>query len=63
MQHDNAPAHVSTEDIDVVAARTRGRSTILLDPQPSNSPDCKILDLGMFAEIESLRYEAAPRNV
>ena len=36
---------------------------IQLDPQPANSPDLNVLDLGFFNSIQSLQHEAAPRNV
>ena len=63
MQHDNAPAHVATEDAWAVAAGCRNkRSTITIDAQPPNSPDFNLLDLGMFASLQSLQYDAAPRN-
>lgn len=63
MQHDNAPAHVASDDKEVIEAGIKGRSTILLDPQPPNSPDFNILDIEMFAGIQPIQYEAAPRNV
>ncbi len=64
VQNENAPAHVATDDADVVPAGYRSKRTrITLEVQPPNSPDFYILDLVLFAEIQPLRYQAAPRNV
>ncbi len=63
MQHDNAPAHVPTDYKDVAAAGNKGRNAIKLCAQPPYSPDFNVLDLGMFAGIQSLQYKEAPRNV
>ncbi len=52
MQPDNAPAHIPTDDKELITAGYRSmRTTITLDAQPPNSPDFNILDLGMFVGI------------
>ena len=64
MRHFNAPAHVATDDADVGSAGYGSKRTrITLEAQPPNSPDFNILDLGILAGIQSLQYQAAPRNV
>ena len=55
MQHDNAPAHVATDDADVAAAGYRSNTThITLEAQRPNSPDFNVLYLGLLAVIHSL---------
>jgi len=63
LQHDNAPAHVATDDPDVVRAGDKGRTRIFLTAQPPNSPDFNILDLGFFRAIQSIQYKEAPRTI
>lgn len=63
MEHEYGPAHVQRNDVDVVAAGYRRRTTIVLDAQLPNSPDFNVLDLGMFARMRSMQYKSAPRNV
>ncbi len=60
LQHDNAPAHVPGGDPDIVSAGNCGRTNIDLVPQPPNSPDLNILDLGLFNGLQSLQYKTSP---
>ena len=64
MQHDNAQAHLTKDDADVVAAGYRiKRTRITLEAQPQNSPNFNILDLWLFAGVQPLQYQAVPRKV
>ncbi|KAF0684294.1 hypothetical protein As57867_023647, partial [Aphanomyces stellatus] len=66
LQHDNAKAQVTSTDAGLCAAflscAGRGRS-FSLDPQPPNSPDMNILDLGFFAAIQSLQHRSSARTI
>ncbi len=48
----NASAHVPTDEKDVVAAGSKGRTVIKLCAQPLNIADFNVLDLGIFAGIQ-----------
>ncbi|KAH9145227.1 hypothetical protein AeRB84_010860 [Aphanomyces euteiches] len=60
LQHDNALAHVPIHDPQVQAEfndlkRHHGWSFWIV-PQPPNSPDLNVLDLGFFASIQALQH-------
>ncbi|KAH9095366.1 hypothetical protein LEN26_017857 [Aphanomyces euteiches] len=66
LQHDNAPAHVPWNDVEIMAVfneLTSIGSDFSIAPQPPNSPDTNVLDLGFFASIQSLQYKHVPRSV
>ncbi len=64
MRYNNARNHVATDGMDVIAAGYRSkRASIALKAQPPNSPEFNILDLGLFAGIQSLLYQTDPRNL
>jgi hypothetical protein len=72
IQQDNAPAHPKVDDPfmlgeiaklwdpDHVGVLTPGK--IELYAQPPNSPDCNILDLGLFNAIQSAYWVHSPKN-
>ncbi|KAF0716727.1 Aste57867_2699 [Aphanomyces stellatus] len=66
IQHDNARAHVTPDDKALRrtfdAYKNRGWS-FTLRPQPPNSPDTNILDLGFFAAIQSLQNKKSASNI
>ncbi|ETO83189.1 hypothetical protein F444_02738, partial [Phytophthora nicotianae P1976] len=55
-QQDNAKAHISPFDPDILAAGLEGGWSIRLIFQPPNSPDLNALDLGLFASLQSIQY-------
>ena len=63
MQQDNAPCHVSTDDVDFAEEGQRFRWNIKMMNQPANSPDFNIQGLGFFRGVQSLQYEHGPRTV
>ncbi|ETV90007.1 hypothetical protein H310_15152 [Aphanomyces invadans] len=60
LQHRNARAHVTSMDAQLTTAfdeyGKKGRVFSLV-PQPPNSPDTNILDLGFFAAIQPLQHK------
>lgn len=63
IQQDNAKPHLSEHDEDVVKEGNRDGFKIQLKPQPANSPDFNVLDLGFFNSIQSLQHEASPTSI
>ncbi|RHY41501.1 hypothetical protein DYB38_013685 [Aphanomyces astaci] len=66
LQHDNARAHVTPYDAKLLAAfasYSKSGWTFAIKPQPPNSPDMNILDLGFFAAIQSLQHRTSARTV
>ncbi|RHZ07823.1 hypothetical protein DYB26_012031 [Aphanomyces astaci] len=67
LQHDNARAHVTTPDdaklLAAFASYSTSGWTFAIKPQPPNSPDMKILDLGFFAAIQSLQHRTSARTI
>ncbi len=63
VQQNNAPCHVSVDDVDVAEEGQRFRCNIKTTNQPANSPDYNVLDLGLFRDVQSIRYEQAPKTV
>ncbi|KAF0684706.1 hypothetical protein As57867_023257, partial [Aphanomyces stellatus] len=66
LQHDNALAHVTSADAAlriVFDAQKQQGWSFELAPQPPNSPDTNILDLGFFAAIQSLQHRKSARSI
>ncbi|KAJ0390587.1 hypothetical protein P43SY_010266 [Pythium insidiosum] len=63
LQHDNAKPHVDASDPEVVAALTEGGWDGSIHPQPANSPDFNVLDLGFFASLQSLQHRKKARSI
>lgn len=63
IQQDNAKPHVPPSDAKILREGFRDGWKITLKPQPANSPDFNILDLGFFNSIQSLQHEAAPNTI
>lgn len=63
IQQDNAKTHISVHDPEFVAAATSEGFDIRLTCQPPNSPDTNILDLGLFAALQSLFQKSSPRSL
>ncbi|KAF0705717.1 hypothetical protein AaE_014395 [Aphanomyces astaci] len=66
LQHDNARAHVTPEDAKLKAALDTYKAVgwhMSLAPQPPNSPDTNVLDLGVFAAIQSLQHRKSARTI
>ncbi|ETV68210.1 hypothetical protein H257_15789 [Aphanomyces astaci] len=66
LQHDNARAHVTTSDAKLQESfrqyAVQGWS-FQLAPQPANSPDLNVLDLGFFAALQSLQHRESARTI
>ena len=62
VQHDYTLTHVPTEYPDVVINGDLHCTSIALHSQSAKSLDLIILDLGIFAGIQSLKYKTAPTN-
>jgi len=63
IQEDNARPHSKAARNAISnAAKTDGWN-IELRPQPPNSPDMNVLDLGFFNSIQSLQYAKQPRTM
>ena len=63
IQQDNAPVHIKPTDPAFVAAVENSNMDIQLVFQPPNSPDLNVLDLGFFNAIQTLQYQANPKNI
>jgi hypothetical protein len=63
IQQDNAPSHVPIYDEQFAAAVAQTGLDIRLINQPSNSPDMNVLDLGVFASLQSLENGRTSRNM
>ncbi len=55
VQQDNARPHTKLDDVAVQEASKIGGYNIQMVCQPANSPDCNILDLGMFNSIDRIQ--------
>jgi hypothetical protein len=65
-QHDNARSHVPWNDVQVSAKFSELAASgwfFSIDPQPPNSPDTNILDLGFFASIQPLQHKHSPLSI
>jgi hypothetical protein len=56
LQHDNAKSHFSENQPEWRAAASYGSWDFRLTPQPANSPDTNILDLGFFRALQSEQW-------
>ena len=63
IQQDNAPSHVPVDDAEFAAAVAQTGLDIRLVNQPANSPDLNVVDLGLFASLQSLTYDRISRNL
>lgn len=63
VQQDNAKPHVSPFDPDILDAGLADGWHIRLTCQPPNSPDLNVLDLGLFASLQTLQYEKKMRGI
>lgn len=63
IQEDNAPAHSVAVRRAVAEAGAEDGWDISVKPQPAQSPDMNILDLGFFNSIQSLQYQKKPHDI
>ncbi|XP_021747559.1 uncharacterized protein LOC110713416 [Chenopodium quinoa] len=63
LQWDNARPHKIPTDPEFVAACTQNGFKIQMVYQPPQSPDLNVLDLGLFTFMQSIQYQAFPKNV
>ncbi|KAK1944846.1 hypothetical protein P3T76_003379 [Phytophthora citrophthora] len=63
LQHDNAKPHVPPGDPEVLAACTKDGWDMKVSPQPANSPDFNVLDLGFFASLQSLQHKQKAKTI
>ncbi|ETV82533.1 hypothetical protein H257_05136 [Aphanomyces astaci] len=66
LQHDNARAHVTPDDAKILAAFSSYSTTgwmFSIKPQPPNSPDMNILNLGFFVASQSLQHHRSAHKV
>jgi hypothetical protein len=63
IQQDNAKTHVLPNDHEFLEAAAIGGWNISLVFQPPNSPDTNILDLGLFAALQSLFQKKSPTSI
>ncbi|KAF0692128.1 Aste57867_16754 [Aphanomyces stellatus] len=60
IQQDNAGPH---QQLTTDFLRAHGVERIDIVPQPAQSPDFNVLDLGLFNSIQSLQYQKRTRNI
>lgn len=63
VQQDNAKPHLGKDDKSIIKEGTRDGWKIELLPQPPNSPDFNVLDLGFFNSIQSLQHKKCPNTI
>ena len=73
IQHDNAPAHIGVQRFTELWEEKRAELHLQHSPdfefrielycQPPNSPDLNVLDLGVFAALQSLQWKEEAKNV
>lgn len=63
IQQDNAPSHVPRDDPAFLHAVAQTGLDIRLMQQPANSPDMNILDLGLFASLQSMTDALVSNNL
>ncbi|KAJ0391779.1 hypothetical protein P43SY_012138 [Pythium insidiosum] len=67
LQQDNAKPHVLADDEVIQAACSAGGWDMKVAPQPPNSPDFNVLDLGFFASLQTLlqtlQHRMPARNI
>ena len=57
IQQDNSRAHIKCDDPEFMAAACLHGFDISIKPQPPNSPDTNVLDLGLFRSIQTKQHE------
>ncbi|GMF34895.1 unnamed protein product [Phytophthora fragariaefolia] len=62
-QQDNAGPHVEEDHGEVLAAGKEGGWDIQMLCQPPRSPECNILDLGIFNSIQSIQYRQPTNQI
>lgn len=63
LQHDNAKPHISPTDPELCDFIQSTNWDIKICPQPPNSPDLNILDLGFFRAIASVQHQKNAHNI
>ncbi|XP_057523913.1 uncharacterized protein LOC130803730 [Amaranthus tricolor] len=63
IQQDNSRVHITNDDPIWQQHNRQGGLTFILTQQHPNSPDCNILDLGLFRSIQSLMHKKMPKNM
>ncbi|KAK9733651.1 hypothetical protein RND81_04G081700 [Saponaria officinalis] len=63
IQQDNAKTHISGDDPEFLKVAQADGFDIVLQCQPSNSPDLNINDLGFFRVIQTIQHEKSPKTV
>jgi len=63
IQHDNASPHKIENEPEIQEAGNKYGWNISIKPQPPNSPDFNILDLGMFRTMQSLQWAKKVKNI
>ena len=63
IQEDNCKVHSRATRILVEAKAKESGLDIVVRPQPPNSPDFNVLDLGFFNSIQSLKNREDPKNI
>jgi hypothetical protein len=65
LQHDNSPCHFTSSEPRFIDASSYTSDTqrweFDLCPQPPNSPDMNVLDLGFFASLQAEQWKNPPR--
>ena len=63
VQYDNCCIHIDPEDFSSIVKNVETHGLNMSSYyQPVHSPDCNVLDLGLFTAIQSLYYEDPPKN-
>ena len=63
VQYDNCRVHLDPEEFSSIVENVETHGLDMSSYyQPAHSPDCNVLDLGLFTSIQKLYYEDPPRN-
>ena len=63
LQHDNASSHGNKIYKDILKLNAEHGWDIVVAPQPPQSPDLNVLDLGLFACIQALQHETQASTI
>lgn len=63
IQQDNATPHIRSDDKHFLEEASKTGLDISFSPQPANSPDLNVLDLGFFRSIQSLQHQKSPKTI
>ena len=63
IQQDNARPHIDPDDRHFLAEASKFGFRIRLQPQPPNSPDMNVCDLGFFHSIQSKQHENSSNSI